>query len=123
TQAGCLDNRAENFRTNVWNGWTYYRAEVDDCQRAFRSPDGRVWLVQTKSAVWLNFGLPVDDPTDVSGLETHAGGKIFRWGLVRQFDVTGNNEVVYRYAALGPNDGEQPTATSVDGLRYLTDIY
>jgi RHS repeat-associated protein len=119
------------------SGWTYYHPETDSFVRAFRAPDYSSWVVQTKSGLWMTFGVPLDDSADLSGLETHypttfgtvvaaaPNTYVYRWDLVRQSDAINSsvrNEVVYKWASLWQGDGEQPASQGY-GLRYLTDIY
>ncbi len=131
TSTGTCGNDGNVFPGSM-SGWTYYHPETDSFVRAFRAPDYSAWMVQLKSGVWLNFGVPSDDPADAEGLETALGNTVgswadksdvYRWDLVREYDSSLRNEIVYHWAALGFSDGEQPRSEAQDGLKYLTDVY
>ncbi len=107
------------------SGWQYFRPRVEGSfQRFFWSPSHKTWLVQDKSGVTLELGVPQNDASYVAPLETDPqdSSHIFRWNLSRQYDAhleaqtpAGGaprpvNVVVYRYL-------------SADGEAYLSDIY
>lgn len=106
------------------NGWQYFRPRVEGSfMRFFWSPDHQTWVVQDKSGVAMELGVPRDGTNDTQALEVNPDdpGEIYRWHLVRQFDAHGNanpavgspspvNLVVYRYF----QDA---------GMAYLSDIY
>lgn len=120
TCAGALVG--ETFPTYV-QGWQYFRSRVEGSfQRFFWSADHRTWLVQDKSGVTLELGVPLDGSGYTTALEVNpdpsSPGKqeIFRWHIVRQYDAhfsdiaTPLNSVVYRWQ----QEGNQA---------YLSDIY
>jgi hypothetical protein len=104
-QRGAADN--ESF-PDALGGWTYFRAEIDDGQRYFYSPDGQTWVVQTKRGVTLTFGVIPDalaggdraverghdplTPTYPAGTSalTAPLNPVYRWNLAKQTDASGN---------------------------------
>ncbi len=116
------------------SGWTYFRLEIDNGTRYFRSPDARTWVGQTKAGHLLQYGHPLDG-LGTDGIETVDGstalqiksggtdvtGAAYRWDLVRESDSS-DNTVVYAW-------GNQSSALGLgmtgwdNGIRYLTDIY
>jgi RHS repeat-associated protein len=117
---------------NSVNGYYYFRKEVDDDVRYFFSPDGRTWIVQTKSGHTLVFGNRLGSDTVFSdgseALPTNSvfppgpslNHPIYKWHLIRDTDATGNNTVYYVYDTL---QSLLPSGVQNDGMLYLTDIY
>jgi hypothetical protein len=114
----------ETFPPNV-GGWTYFRAENDDANRYFWSPDRKTWMVQTHSGITSFFGQPMDKIAAGDGreladvlfrIQAPSTSIIYRWNLVRQYDTIGN-VVVYSWSSA------QAAVGDVLGIQYLTDIY
>ena len=112
----------ESFPDYV-QGWQYFRPRVEGSfQRFFWSADHQTWIVQDKSGVTLELGVPLDGSGYKSALEVNpdpsTAGKqeIFRWHIVRQYDAHFTNisaplnSVVYRYT---PNGNQA----------YISDIF
>ncbi len=99
-------------------GWQYFRARVEGSfLRFFWAPDHRSWVVQDKSGVTMELGVPLDDPSYAEALEVspERNDRIYKWHLTRQYDaqrLAGQpvNKVLYHYL----QDG---------GAAYLSDIY
>src|SRR5262249_3998740 len=119
-------------------GWTYFRSEIDDGNRAFWSPTHETWIVQTKGGVTSVFGRPLDSVGTGDGLEhsdalfrvqaSSSNGQtglpdirdissVFRWNIVRQFDTVGNG-IIYQWSRLAA-DPRVP----IEGMQFLTDVY
>jgi hypothetical protein len=120
TCAGALPG--EKFPDYV-KGWQYFRPRVEGSfQRFFWSADHQTWLVQDKSGVTLELGVPLDGTGSKTALEVNPEPsksdeqEIFRWHIVRQYDAHFSdlaaplNSVVYRWQ----QNGNQA---------YLSDIY
>lgn len=106
-----------------WPAWAnryrYYRLQVDTSfQRFFLSPARDQWIVQQRGGVTLEFGrartrpelgtLAVDRD---DGSAANPSPKIFRWNLVRAYDLHGTrNLTVYSW-------------TDLAGRKHLTDIH
>jgi RHS repeat-associated protein len=125
----------ERFPTEL-SGWTYFRSEIDDDNRAFWSPDRQTWIVQTKAGITSIFGRPMDllatghgvehidalfrkqlpGSPDGTGLPTDVSD-VYRWNLIRQFDASGNG-IAFRWDTLAAD-----RTGNVEGLQFLTDVY
>lgn len=107
-------------------GAQYFRARVEGSfLRFFWDATHLTWRVQDKSGVTMEFGVPLDAPAYRDALELNPSNpsEIYRWNLVRQYDVQGGanpgspttpptplNVVVYRYRTDG-------------NAAYVSDIY
>ena len=103
-------------------GYQYFRARVEGSfLRFFWSSDGLSWIVQDKTGVTMELGVPRDGSNYLGALERNPdkASEIYRWHLVRQYDPHGLpkpggtppvNVVVYRYI----QDG---------GMAYLSEIF
>ena len=107
-------------------GSQYFRARVEGSfQRFFWSIDHRTWRVQDKSGTTMELGVPLDGTNDTDALVVNPDdpAQIYRWHLVREYDMQGganpaappllptpNNVVLFRYSQAG-------------GMAYLSDIY
>ncbi len=115
----------EQFPSFVTTGWSYFRPEVEgDFQRFFLSADRQTWVVQSKSGLVMEFGVPLDGSHDTSALDSDTGAKgVYRWNLARAYDAhvlsTGapSNPVIYRWAKLPSPSG------SMSAQGYLTDVF
>ena len=97
------------LRTWAKTGWQYFRPRVEGGYlRFFWNPSSRLWRVQDKSGVIMEFGV-VQGETDAVERDPNNVLRVFRWNLKRQIDSNGN-EVRYYYDI---RDGNQV---------YLTDI-
>jgi hypothetical protein len=89
--------------------WQYFRPRVEGSyQRFFWNRAQRLWRVQDKSGVVMEFGV-VQGETDAVETAPGEAQRVFSWNLKRQIDSYGN-EVRYYYDL---RDGN---------LAYLTDI-
>lgn len=121
TCAGALESLDE-VMPDWAAGWQYFRPRVEGSfLRFFWSPTHETWRVQDKNGVTLEFGVPLNDDRYRAAIEVNPGDtrQIYRWHLVRQYDIYGDtqshdpspkNGIVYRYSQNG-------------GQAYLTDIF
>jgi virulence plasmid B protein len=112
-------------------GWTYFRAEIDDGNRVFWSPNRETWIVQTHAGVTSYFGRPLDlipsgpyghglelsDALSLAAGPDSSVSDVYRWNLVRQVDESGN-VVVFQWDDLAAD-----AKSGVQGMLFLTDIF
>jgi RHS repeat-associated protein len=103
-------------------GWQYFRPRVEGSfLRFFWSPSHATWRVQDKSGVTMELGVPLNDTAYRSAVETNPSNtdQIFRWHLVRQYDIYGETQI----ASPQPNNGIVYRYMQDGGQAYLTDIF
>src|SRR5262249_54132090 len=94
---------------NIYQGWAYYRPEVDDGNRYFFRSDGYEWVQQTPDGHLRFFGDGNGLGTNVCAEQIDAGtqqqvpaaiagtsySRVYRWNLCQEQDATSNNNVYY----------------------------
>jgi RHS repeat-associated protein len=95
-----------NLAMGPWPAWATrgyraYRLQVEGSfERLFLSPDRKHWTVQQRGGVTLEFGKARTRP-DLGTAVDLDSSKVFRWNLVRAYDLHGKrNLVVYTWADL-----------------------
>jgi RHS repeat-associated protein len=126
SNGSCIGARAGEVIPAKLASWQYFRPRVEGLfMRFFWSPDHRTWLIQSKSGVTMELGVPLDSTNYIGALETAPSDptRIFRWNIAREYDAqvevpapTGLaarpvNLIVFRYMTLA------------GGPSYLTDVY
>ena len=122
---GCLGAQVGEVIPAELSGWQYFRPRVEGLfMRFFWSPDHRTWLLQSKSGVTMELGVPRDSMNYTGALETAPSDptRIFRWNISREYDaqavVTAPPHVTTRPLNLVMFQYMQD-----GGVSYLTDIY